>query len=207
MAIRHNEQMIVNGRLTQVGVSFKINKSADKAAVFLCSCGTRKVQIRCKVRQGKIVSCGCIVGEKTGKRNTTHGGRKSKEYDAWASMRKRCSNKNNKRFGDYGGRGITICDRWSKFENFRDDMGCRPDNTSIDRIDVNGNYCPENCRWATMKEQMRNTRRSIVVEIDGVSKTVSEWCEHPDSQAPRTIYNRVRAGVAGREAVFGAPKR
>jgi hypothetical protein len=82
-------------------------------------------------------------------------------------------------------------------------MGERPSGMSIDRIDTNGNYTPQNCRWATAKEQSRNTRRNVVVEIDGVVKTVAEWCEQPGSFADKTIYKRLKSGVIGREAVFG----
>jgi hypothetical protein len=81
-------------------------------------------------------------------------------YTAWSSMHERCYNVNSKRYPPYGGRGITVCDRWFKFEDFAADMGERPPGTSLDRIDNEGNYEPSNCRWATVKEQTRNTRRT-----------------------------------------------
>ena len=92
-------------------------------------------------------------------------------------MLTRCNNKNDTRYQWYGGRGITVCDRWSKFENFLADMGERPEKMTLDRIDTNGNYCPENCRWATNKQQHRNKRSNRLLTHDGETKCVAEWAE------------------------------
>lgn len=89
-------------------------------------------------------------------------------------MKYRCDNKKDK---DYGGRGITYDPRWEKFENFLQDMGERPEGKTLDRINVNGNYCKENCRWATMKQQQRNKRCNIIYEFNGNKLTLSEWSE------------------------------
>lgn len=112
--------------------------------------------------------------------NKTHGatvGRsKTREYSTWDCMKKRCSNPNNNRFYLYGGRGIKVCDRWKSFQLFLLDMGPCPDGFNIDRINVNGNYEPENCRWASTKDQALNRR--VVYEsatINGVTKPVVEW--------------------------------
>jgi hypothetical protein len=100
------------------------------------------------------------------------------EHLTWKRMRKRCSNPNATQFQDYGGRGIKVCERWKKFENFLADMGTRPGiGYSIDRIDVNGNYCPENCRWATAKEQANNTRRNRILVAFGKEMTLKQWAE------------------------------
>ena len=105
-------------------------------------------------------------------------------YKIWAKMKERCLNKNCAAYLSYGGRGITVCDRWHKFENFRDDMyesylshvnEFGEKNTSIDRIDNNGNYCKENCRWATRKEQNNNTRKNVYVKYKDRVVTMAEY--------------------------------
>lgn len=109
----------------------------------------------------------------------THGLSKTPTYWAWIDLRRRCNDKSNSSYESYGGRGITVCDRWANsFENFIADMGEKPSRgMSIDRIDVNGNYTPENCRWATSKEQGRNKRNNLHITIDEVTLTLPEWCE------------------------------
>lgn len=114
-----------------------------------------------------------------------HGMRQSPEYGSWAAMRRRCLNPTDPKYPIYGARGITICPEWKWFSNFIRDMGRRPGKVwTLGRIDNNGNYCPENCRWETAKQQARNTRFNRFIECDGVKKTVVEWAEqlkvHPD---------------------------
>ncbi len=111
---------------------------------------------------------------------TKHGKHATKTYRCWISMKSRCSNKKHKMFYLYGGRGISVCDRWlDSFENFLADVGeCPPDKKSLDRFpNKNGNYEPGNCRWATAKEQSRNMRRNKIITFNGVSKCVAEWAE------------------------------
>lgn len=95
----------------------------------------------------------------------------------WSDMKQRCFNKNNPRYKDWGGRGITICKRWMKFENFLADMGERPKGKSLDRIDNNGNYCKENCRWATRKEQQNNTRQNRIITYKGKTQNLTQWAK------------------------------
>jgi hypothetical protein len=107
------------------------------------------------------------VGKNNPHWNATHGKRGTKIYQIWIDMVRRCKNENRENYPNYGGRGITVCERWMKFENFYEDMGDPPPGMSIDRKDVNGNYEPENCRWASIKDQSLNTTRSKFVVVDG----------------------------------------
>lgn len=142
-----------------------------------CDCGTVRDVVGKDLRNGKSTSCGCISAEKKAIANYIHGyttGKISITYKTWASMKERCTNPNNRVYSYYGGRGISVCERWfNSFTNFVEDMGDRPSaEYSLDRIDVNGNYEPSNCRWATVSEQRINTRqRKSKSGIRGVSRT------------------------------------
>ena len=111
-------------------------------------------------------------------RNTSRGLSKTRMHAIWSSMIQRCDNENNPAYHNYGGRGIKVCERWLDFNNFYDDMiGSYSDDLTIDRIDCNGDYCKENCRWATREQQNRNTRRNWKIKYHGQEKCLSEWCE------------------------------
>lgn len=135
----------------------------------ICDCNTRRMVSRWDLFSGKSKSCGCLT------RNKKHGQSESRVYDVWCKMRSRCSNKKDKRFSDYGGRGITVCKRWNSFEHFLSDMGPRPDGYQIDRINNNGNYEPKNCRWATRQENSSNKRNSHLITFDGETRTLFAW--------------------------------
>jgi hypothetical protein len=166
-----------------------------------------KTALRC----GNTASCGCLNSQNTIRRNkltATHGeysdGGYSPEIKIYASMQQRCCNPSNKAFHNYGGRGIKVCDRWSGpsgFQNFLEDMGRRPSSDhSLDRIDVNGDYCPENCRWATRMEQANNRRTCKYLEHQGKTQTISQWCRELDLCKSLTRH-RLQAGWSVEEAL------
>lgn len=126
------------------------------------------------------------------------------EYWAWRSMRQRCNKPSHHAYRDYGGRGISICPRWDDFAKFMEDMGPRPSvRHSLDRIDNDGPYSPENCRWATRQEQSENKRSNRWVDIDGVRRTVTEWCRH-SGISEGTAHRRIAWGWSMRD-VFMTP--
>lgn len=149
----------------------------------LCECGNSSVVQQGSLRNGRSKSCGCLHREKTAERFTKHGcsagGKWTPEYAAWCHMISRCTDPARENYRDYGGRGITVCDEWMKFETFLQDMGVKPsEKHSIDRIDNNGNYEPSNCRWATSHQQSRNHRRNIYLEYEGARMVLKDWAAH-----------------------------
>jgi len=140
--------------------------------------------------------------------NYSHGMRQSSEYHAWDSMKQRCFNPNSKRYLDWGGRGITVCDRWkNSFENFLADMGSKPTaKHSIDRIDNDGDYCPENCRWATKAEQENNKRNNRLITIGCVTLNIAQWTKEMGF-GETIIFMRLRRGWSEYKAVMTPVKQ
>ena len=167
------------GRLTVIGRG-KTYSSGNVCWTCICDCGNTTNSCGTNLRSGKSKSCGrCVCSERMAALNTKHSGFGTRLYEIWRQMHRRCYGRNTKAYKDYGGRGITICKDWQEygpFEKWAMSHGYREDLT-IDRIDVNGNYEPSNCRWATMKEQSNNRRNNRVVVYNGESHTVSEWAD------------------------------
>lgn len=175
-----------------------------------CSCGVEKLMVGGHLARPDVVSCGHHKNKNTGDRSRTHGKSGSPEHWAWKHLRARCEDQSSKDWKDYGGRGITFCERWMSFENFIADVGPRPSpKHSIDRIRVNGNYEPGNVRWATPIQQGRNTRRNVRLTFNGENLCISEWAERIGAK-PKSLHNRIKRGWTIEEAItrpFGAGKR
>lgn len=143
-----------------------------------CSCGGSALVASGSLTSGNTMSCGCIAREIFIRRHQTHGKSKTPEYLSWCAMRRRCKDTNDDWYPSYGGRGISVCERWDDFVTFLSDMGEKPSKAhSLDRIDVNGNYDPSNCRWATPKVQARNTRACEMLTYNGETKNIADWAD------------------------------
>ncbi|MDQ0414221.1 hypothetical protein [Mesobacillus stamsii] len=168
----------------------------------ICDCGKEFITTGQRLRRGSTNSCGCSSGELIGKANRTHGMSNTRRYKTWSHMIERCTCKTHKQYEDYGGRGITVCEEWKTFENFykwTTENGY-DDKLSIDRINVDKGYEPTNCRWANRYIQANNTRRTIMVTIKGVTKSLSAWSEETGINKG-TLDGRYRKGLRGLELI------
>lgn len=161
------------GKLTVVEF-VKRDKHSNSFWKCKCDCGNFTVATKQNLRRGHTSSCGCL---KSIPYHKTHGYAGSSTYISWLNIRSRCEDINNVNYCRYGGRGIVFCERWRLFENFLNDMGEKPEGMTVERIDNNGNYEPSNCRWATPKEQARNTRNNVLVSHNGITLCIAEWAE------------------------------
>lgn len=184
----------VYGRLTVLRYS---HTTSGALWVCACECGNETVVLSRTLRKGITVSCGCYGRERrlaaTTKHSATTGRVNKSEYVSWTEMKSRCTNPKASFFSYYGGRGIKVCDRWmNSFTAFMEDMGEKPSPShTLDRIDSNGDYTPENCRWATRKEQLRNTSRTVLIEFRGEVKCRTDWAASLGMSA-HTLRYRIR---------------
>ncbi len=162
--------------------------------LFVCDCGNEKVAFGFNVVHGRTVSCGCRQRE--AQTAIKHGRSGTKEFNSWMSMRQRCENPRAKAFPEYGGRGISVCERWSSFDNFFADMGVRPIGTSLDRIDNDKGYSPDNCRWALASQQVRNRRTTVFYSHNNVTLSLQEWGEKIGVPY-KTMWARYKSGKRG----------
>lgn len=165
------------GKLTVISCVSEIGESAKYNCK--CECGNSVIAYGHNLVSGTTKSCGCIRRNKARNLKFKHGKVKTRLYKCWLNMKNRCHNPNTVDYKNYGGRGITICPEWQEFEPFYEWAMANgySDDLTIDRIDVNGNYEPDNCRWATMKEQSRNRTDNCIVEINGERKILQDWVE------------------------------
>jgi hypothetical protein len=168
------------------------NKDGQATWNCICVCGNTFIIAGNGIRRGYTRDCGCKKGERISASVRKHGMRHTKEYRAWTHIKDRCYRKSDSGFYLYGGRGIVVCDRWlESFENFFEDMGVAPSpKHSLDRIDNSGDYCKENCRWATIVEQARNKRNVRKITFNNTTKTIPEWAEEIGISA-KALYKRV----------------
>lgn len=177
------------GRLQVVG---RLESSVKSTRwLCLCECGKETSPTSFNLRSGITKSCGCLANERTGKRLKKHGFCSNPLYRTWHGMHGRCKNPKDRSYRLYGGRGIKVCRRWQSVENFIKDMGEKPSmDHSLDRIDPNGDYSPENCRWSTYADQQSNKRCSRFIEWNGKSMTCAQWATIVGIRS-ETIYERI----------------
>lgn len=158
-----------------------------------CDCGNKKIIRGWSLRHGGVKSCGCET--KSIKHGFCRGEKPDRLYNIWRDMRSRCSNPKNIGFNLYGGRGISVCPQWRTFKPFSEwamQNGYQPDLT-LDRIDVNGNYCPENCRWLSLNEQQKNKRVNIYVTASGRTQCIADWAKELQIK-PSVLYKMNYSG-------------
>lgn len=186
---------VLYGRLTVSGVA-GVSLSGHRMWTCLCLCGEVVVVRASHLVAGEKKSCGCL--RQDNQHSLSHGHSKggvSSTYSSWANMKTRCTNPSSQDWKDYGGRGITFDPAWASFEKFLADMGERPPGMTLDRKDNDGNYSKANCRWATQKEQARNSRTNRLITFGGKTQPMATWCEELGIPYDRTR-TRLRRGWA-----------
>ena len=203
------------GMLTVLAEVEKPKHLATQARYWLCrcDCGNEKVFLMGALRTGNTKSCGCNKGNFCSQKALGHGhstirNGKSLTYESWTAMRSRCNNPKQASYKNYGGRGIKICDEWNNsFEAFLKDMGERPSSQySLERIDNNGNYCPGNCKWASLVEQANNKSTNRIISFGGKTMTFAQWSRFLgiDERTLRARINRYGWSI---EKAFTTPIR
>lgn len=179
----------------------------------LCDCGNKHIARTGYLNFGMVRSCGCLqrehasrLGKKHVEERTTHGASRTPAYASWKNMLDRCYNTDARSYKNYGGRGIQVCERWMSFENFLADMGQPPTKLlQIERVDNDGDYCPNNCKWATIAEQARNRSNNIQVTYNGKTQCLKDWAQELGISY-KFIWRRMKDGMSFIEAI-NTPKK
>lgn len=179
-----------------------LGSDVRRNAIWLCQCecGQLKIALRRYLQNDITTSCGCQKAIKIGNSKRIHGQSDSPTYGSWAMMIQRCTNPKNIGYKDYGGRGITVCPRWRDFANFFEDMGKRPEGTTIDRRDNTLGYTPENCYWATDEEQANNKRNNHYLTFNNKTQTIAQWTREIGISL-YTLHRRIQNGWTTEKAL------
>lgn len=196
------------GRLMVLGrESFRSGKTKWQCQ---CDCGQSTVVIGQLLRNGKTRSCGCLRADRAAKTATKHGGyvnrKPTRTMRIWKNMIQRTCNPNCPMYTRYGGAGISVCETWQTFEGFVADMGEAPNNLTLDRVDNNKGYSPDNCRWTTYAEQNRNKSNTKLLTLNGKTQVAADWIAElglTDAQ----VYKRIKRGWSDEEVLLGRPSR
>lgn len=182
-------------------------QDGHRMSICICECGTKFIARNSSIKCGYNKSCGCLQKEnkgRLGKSQLSHGHcrnrKKSRTYSSWLNMIGRCFDPKNKRYYDYGKRGVKVCKRWMKFENFLADMGECPDGLTIERVKNFRGYFPHNCKWDTQRNQSRNKRTNIMVAISGNRMCLKDACNQLKINYKNTLY-RISQGLSPRRAI------
>jgi len=193
-------------RYGRLQVLCKTDKRTESGAVVwncLCNCGKETQASGSSLTAGDTNSCGCLHADTArakGLAKKTHGMTRTPTYRAWAGAHGRCNNKTNAKYPLYGGRGIKVCSEWDSFARFLQDMGPAPAGHSLDRIDVNGDYTPANCRWATQLEQQNNRRDNVIIDYAGERMTMAMYCRKHGLNSDK-VQQRLKRGYSVEQAV------
>lgn len=193
----------VFGRLTVEGEATERNRQGRILWDCVCTCGTRVVVRGGDLQQGKTLSCGCYLRERTREMGlkAVHGMTGTPTWKSWESMVARCYRVTDPSYLRYGARGITVCDRWlQSFANFLEDMGERPEGMTLDRRNNKEGYSRDNCRWATPTTQANNRSSNVLLRYKGRTLTVAQWADRLHLPSA-TIYNRLRKGWSVTDAL------
>jgi len=196
-----NRQGFRFGKLTVIERDNTKGPASKGRRVFwicMCDCGKIKSIRGHELSSGACKSCGCEQKRLLSERAKTHGMTKTRAYRSWQSLKDRCENQNNSHYKSYGGRGISYCERWKSFESFFEDMGIPEKGMTLDRIDVNGNYTPENCRWADVVTQSNNLRSNVLWR--GEKMTIKNLA-HISGVARTSLNKLIKKGLPVEEAV------